>query len=65
MMNDVSEKQKTEKKIHRNMAQYGVKGGKKVKKQQKTQNLSTLEINQDITLTNFIGSFYWFGKVLT
>ena len=42
---------------YRNMAQYGVKGQKKVKKQQKRQNLSTLEINQDITLTNFIGFF--------
>jgi len=39
---------------YRNMVKYGVKGQKKVKKQQKRQNLSTLEINQAITLSNFI-----------
>ena len=35
-MNDVSERQKTKKKIHRNMPQYGVKGGKMGKKTAKT-----------------------------
>jgi hypothetical protein len=43
----------------RNMAQYGVKGQKKVKKPQKPQNLPTLEINQAITLTNFICFFFY------
>ena len=63
-MNDVSEKQKTEKKIHRNMAQYGVKGGKMGKKQQKRQSRNYLRISQAINvmklncfLTEFVRTY--------
>ena len=48
MMNDVSERQKTKQKIHRNMPQYGVKGGKMGKKQQKRPSRNYLRISQAI-----------------
>ena len=48
MMNDVSERQKTKQKIHRNMPQYGIQGGKMGQKQQKRPNRNYLRISQAI-----------------
>ena len=48
MMNDVSERQKTKKKIHRNMPQYSIQGEKMGQKQQKRPSRNYLRISQAI-----------------
>ena len=64
MMNDVSERQKTNKKIHRIMPQYGIQGGKMGQKQQKRPNRKYLRTSQAIRmmklncfLTEFVRSY--------